>query len=702
MNNFTFIKSAYREECGNSVFRCCYHLLDNVLSTTNSMPSFAKSAKNKLFFLFLLLLGSFSGYSQNLLTNGNFETTKTTPWSCYPSFSISTYTGTYAYSGSSLVLNNNDYTSNYYVWQDAVATAGKTYTISCIASTHKPTYYASVGYEFYNSLGILLAKRTEKRVTECVYNAVKFGKYEFTGVVAPSGTAKIRFVGYCNGTALKLDNIAIQLSCNNVTSGGTIASDQTVCSGSTPAKLTSATLPTGGSGTLEYLWLSTTSLSNGTCPANVAGSTIYKAIPGATGTEYQPAALTGTTCFIRCARRNPCSDYVGESNKVKITVSGSCCSNVTNGGTIATNQSGCSPFDPTALTSTTLPTGGTGSLEYVWMKSTTASTYTAATLSQWSLVIGATAATYDPGALSTTTYYLRCSRRSGCSDYVGESNIVGITVTGACCSNVTSGGTIGADQSICSGKSPAVFTELTAASGGSGTLEYVWSQSTSLTNGVCSTDASAYTAIPGATSSTYQAPVLSQTTCYLRKSRRSSCSDYTGISNALKVTVNASCQGSDPVCISRKRSVINSSYCGASTNSYGLWFEDLVGNVSSPNQHFSVKSGEFVEYCDGKAVLTYTACVLGGGANDCITTTVNYSGRTGTPPTGSPVTNTHCTNYVPSVSDWYYYSTSTGTFSGTGIYAGLTGTYTPFMAALQVGTGANLNDIASFGASSWF
>jgi len=62
MNNFTFIKSAYRDKSGAFIFRCCHHLVDNVLSIANSMPSFAKNVKSNLVFSFLLLLGTFSGY----------------------------------------------------------------------------------------------------------------------------------------------------------------------------------------------------------------------------------------------------------------------------------------------------------------------------------------------------------------------------------------------------------------------------------------------------------------------------------------------------------------------------------------------------------------------------------------------------------------------------------------------------------------
>ncbi|MCU0468229.1 MAG: hypothetical protein MUF58_06470, partial [Arcicella sp.] len=283
-------------------------------------------------------------------------------------------------------------------------------------------------------------------------------------------------------------------------------------------------------------------------------------------------------------------------------------------------------------------------------------------------------------------------------------NYVNGTSTGdflGCCSNVNSGGTIGSAQSGCGSFDPAPFTSVTDPSGGSGALEIIWMKSTT-SNVLTTATASQWTVIQGANGLTYDSGPITQTTYFTRCSRRAGCSDYVGEANVITVTVKASCLGKDPVCLSRKTPIQNSSLCGDATKPYSLWFADLKGNVASPSQYFTVKSGELTEFCDGTAVLNLTACVTGGGTNDCITATVNYSGRTGTPPTGSPLSNTHCNNYNPNVGDWYYYPVSNGTFSGTGIYAGLAGSYTQNMAAFQVGTGGSLNDIAKFGASSWF
>ncbi|MDZ7899814.1 MAG: SdrD B-like domain-containing protein [Arcicella sp.] len=68
--------------------------------------------------------------------------------------------------------------------------------------------------------------------------------------------------------------------------------------------------------------MKTTSLNtDGTCPQNIVGQNLYTAIPGSTSSEYQPGAITQTTCYIRCSRRAGCTDYDGESNVVRKAIS---------------------------------------------------------------------------------------------------------------------------------------------------------------------------------------------------------------------------------------------------------------------------------------------------------------------------------------------------------------------------------------------
>ena len=104
----------------------------------------------------------------------------------------------------------------------------------------------------------------------------------------------------------------VTTSCTNPTSGGTIAADQTICSGTVPAAFTSSTAASGNTGTLEYKWqLSTTSNSSG-----------FSDIASSNTTTWSPGALTATTWYKRLARVNCMSDWTAAatSNVIQITV----------------------------------------------------------------------------------------------------------------------------------------------------------------------------------------------------------------------------------------------------------------------------------------------------------------------------------------------------------------------------------------------
>ncbi len=130
----------------------------------------------------------------------------------------------------------------------------------------------------------------------------------------------------------------------------------------------------------------------------------------------------------------------------------SCCSSLTNAGTIGSNQSYCgSSFNPEDLTETSDPVGGSGSLEYLWQVSNDSVS--------WINISVATSKKYDPPSLNTTTYYRRGARRKGCNTYL-YSNIVAINV------NTSPTASISGANSICLGEN----TSLTASGGAT----YVW------------------------------------------------------------------------------------------------------------------------------------------------------------------------------------------------------------------------------------
>ena len=280
---------------------------------------------------------------------------------------------------------------------------------------------------------------------------------------------------YFNYTTCECENVP---ECNNITNAGWIGYDQGNCSAFDPSPLVSLEPAMGGCGAIEYMWLK----SNINVPyyGNLNGP--WSIIPNENGLTYDPPFMaSGVMCFLRCARTNTCTDFIGESNVVCITVgttevcndwdcttndvfntttceceytvistpncddndcstydyfdAENCecvhevtCDNVTYGGLITGNQESCGAFDPDPITSVTAPSGGCGGLEYLWIASTHNVFSGSSNGSPWYTVIGANGPSYDPGVLTKTTYFRRCARRIGCTSWIGESNIICIEV----------------------------------------------------------------------------------------------------------------------------------------------------------------------------------------------------------------------------------------------------------------------------------
>ena len=201
----------------------------------------------------------------------------------------------------------------------------------------------------------------------------------------------------------------------NAVTGGTVAADQTICSGGDPGAFTQFVASTG-SGVLTYQWQSSTT----SC---VAG---FSDIGGATGITFDPPSGLAVTTFYRRVTTSllnaiPCT---ANSNCITVTV------NAVTGGTVAADETICSGGDPAAFTQTGASTGG-GALTYQWQSSTTSCA------AGFSDIGGATATTYDPPAgLLVTTYYRRvttstlnavpCTANSNCLTVtVNPDNTVG-------------------------------------------------------------------------------------------------------------------------------------------------------------------------------------------------------------------------------------------------------------------------------------
>ncbi|KFC58788.1 hypothetical protein FEM08_24360 [Flavobacterium gilvum] len=190
-------------------------------------------------------------------------------------------------------------------------------------------------------------------------------------------------------------------------------------------------------------------------------------------------------------------------------------------GTIAGNQTLCTPFDPAAFTNTTPgSTTNGGTISYQWQMSTNGCEGT------WTNIQGATSATYDAGAISVITNFRRVAT-STLNGVMCSANSNCLTVT----PNPITPGVIAGSQTKCGPFDPDPFTSTTdGSSTGIGVISYQWQISTNGCEGP-------WTNIPGATSATYDPSTVSATTNY----RRVATSTLNGVmcsanSNCLTVT----------------------------------------------------------------------------------------------------------------------------------------------------------------------
>ena len=68
------------------------------------------------------------------------------------------------------------------------------------------------------------------------------------------------------------------------------------------------------------------------------------------------------------------------------------CDNVTSGGEIGNAQTYCAGFDPELISNIASPSGGSGDIQYLWLKTTDCTL----PVNQWESISGAVIATYDP------------------------------------------------------------------------------------------------------------------------------------------------------------------------------------------------------------------------------------------------------------------------------------------------------------------
>ncbi|MBK7008866.1 MAG: Ig-like domain-containing protein [Saprospiraceae bacterium] len=218
-----------------------------------------------------------------------------------------------------------------------------------------------------------------------------------------------------------------------------------------------------------------------------------------------------------------------------------------------------------------------------------------------------------------------------------------------CCSNITTAGTIAGDESGTCGFDPAATTSSVSASGGSGTLEYKWEQSTD--NWVT------FSEISGATSTTYNPGVIYQTTKYRRKARRRGC-DVWAYSNAITKTISnmpvANAGADISQCENGAFELTGNTPLTGQTSSWSVVSGTVYNNTSwsDPAITVSMPSGNSatLRYSVVNGLCTSTDDIILTNSTGCSTTCVNPINGNGDLETEGNATNFNLTfNSTPAL-----------------------------------------------------
>jgi len=144
-----------------------------------------------------------------------------------------------------------------------------------------------------------------------------------------------------------------------------------------------------------------------------------------------------------------------------------------------------------------------------------------------------------------------------------------------------------------------------------------------------------------------------------------------------------------------ERTVSNTKNDCGNGDPYSFHARNIVEGLNLTNLHTVINSS-FVENNDGTA--NFKALVKNSTDTDIrYELDITFSGRTITPPVGSPKVS----NCFPVGTDYYYYTSTSGTIKGKEKIAGALLNVSRSGEAFQIGTGANMKDANIFGASGW-
>ncbi|MEO9869443.1 RHS repeat-associated core domain-containing protein [Ekhidna sp.] len=271
---------------------------------------------------------------------------------------------------------------------------------------------------------------------------------------------------------------------------GSLSGTQTICYGGNPSTINGSSA--SGSSSYSYQWQI----------RSLGGS--WSSISGATGRSYNPPVLTSTKEYRRRVKACNKTKYTGS---IRITVRSSL-----SAGSIGNAQTVCYNGNPSTLSNAFSASGGNSIHSYQWQQRSLGGS--------WGNISGATGTTYNPPNLTSTREYRR--RVVSCSQ-TKYSNTVRVTVRSA-----LNAGSISNAQTVCYNGNPSTLSNASSASGGNSSYSYQW-QHRSL--------GGSWSNLSGATSTTYNPPVLTSSKEYRRRVVSCGQTKYT---NTVRVTVRSS------------------------------------------------------------------------------------------------------------------------------------------------------------------
>ena len=238
---------------------------------------------------------------------------------------------------------------------------------------------------------------------------------------------------------------------NSIRSSVTNTQVDSICSNVIPAPIT-GTLPVGGSGNYSYSWQKSYDLA-----------ALPSTIGGAISKDFTPSAAEPDTFWIRRIVKDEITTLKDTSKWVQINVTPAITGNlVGKDTTICYNQNPLSLIPLNAG-----PTNGNGKYQYQWLQNLDDLNWPASANATGTSNLSS----YDPPALTDTTYYKRKITSGRCVNY---STTVKITVLPSITGNIM----LSADTVICEG---TIFNKLRASApvnGQTGNYDYQWQDST--------------------------------------------------------------------------------------------------------------------------------------------------------------------------------------------------------------------------------